>query len=183
MAGVDAQRAAVGRQFLDVEHVRPWCGEDPLGSTKREVGEVLVVDRVELVARDEPQQVRELERDHAAAARAGSSARDEVVEIGDVGQHVVADEQVGRACPRRRAARRGVAPKNRQWSARPSATAALATLAAGSMPSTGRPRRRSTGAGSRRCWPTSTTRLSRPRPKRSMHLAIAHAACSTQRRE
>ncbi len=72
---------------------------------EREVGEVLVVDRVELVVLDQAHQVRELHRRDAARRRAASSCpADEVVEVGDVGEHVVAEQQVGaRARPRARA--------------------------------------------------------------------------------
>ena len=54
-----------------------------------------MVDRVELVELDQPQQVRELHRDHAALGEQDLHAADEVVEVGDVGEDVVAQQQVG----------------------------------------------------------------------------------------
>ena len=128
MARVDPQRAAVGRQLLDVEQREAVRGEDPLGGDEREVREVLVIDGVELVLVHQPHQVRELDGDHAARLEQGLDARHEVVELGHLGEHVVADDQVGlpagggqlAAPPSRRRARRGSArpcspPPRRRW--------------------------------------------------------------------
>jgi len=60
---------------------------------------VLVVDRVPLVLVDQPHQVRELHRDHAAGLQQRPHAGDEVVQVGDVREHVVAEQQVGRRVP------------------------------------------------------------------------------------
>ena len=68
---------------------------------------------------------------------------DEVVEVGHLGQHVVADDEVGRAA-RRATSSLGAAraPKNsRQRRDAALARAASATFAAGSMPRHGMPAR------------------------------------------
>ena len=57
---------------------------------KREVGEVLVIDRVPLVVLDQAHQVGELHRDHAPGLQQDLHAGHEVVEVGDVREHVVA---------------------------------------------------------------------------------------------
>ena len=54
-----------------------------------------MVDGVELVLGDQPLEVRELERDHALGREQARHAGDEVVEVGHLGEHVVADDQVG----------------------------------------------------------------------------------------
>ena len=36
------------RQFLDIEHAKAVMGEDPLDREQRKIGEMLVIDRVEL---------------------------------------------------------------------------------------------------------------------------------------
>ena len=77
--------------------------------------------------------------------------RDEIVQVRHVGEHVVAEQQV-RCASRPRASGAVSRPKN-STSGRESLArrATLATLAAGSMPSTGMLRARgSTAAGSRR---------------------------------
>ena len=56
---------------------------------------MLVVDGVELVLRDQPLQVRELERDDALRLEQERHAGDEVVEVRHLRQHVVADDEVG----------------------------------------------------------------------------------------
>ncbi len=85
----------MGGQLLDVEQPHPRPGEHLFDGEEAEVGEVLVVDRVELVVLDQPEQVGELHRDHAARLEQDRHAADEVVEVRHVGQHVVAQQQVG----------------------------------------------------------------------------------------
>ncbi len=104
VAAEDAQRAAVRRQLLDVEQPQAVGGEHALDDREREVREVLVVDRVQLVLVDQPHQVRELDGDDAARREQHLHAADEVVEVGHVGEHVVGGDQVGLAAlgePRR----------------------------------------------------------------------------------
>ena len=69
-------------------------GRQALDRDQREVGEVLVVDRVELVLRHQPLEMRELQRDHALRREQPGHAGDEVVEVGDLRQDVVADDQI-----------------------------------------------------------------------------------------
>ena len=63
---VHAQRPPVRRQLLDVEHRETVGPQDPVGGAQREVREVLVIDRVELILLEEPKEMRELERQDAA---------------------------------------------------------------------------------------------------------------------
>jgi hypothetical protein len=56
---------------------------------------VFVVDGVELVLLDELLQVRELDRDDALGPEQRGDARDKAVQIGHLGEDVVADDQVG----------------------------------------------------------------------------------------
>ena len=53
-----------------------------------------MVDRVELALFDEPDQVREFEGQHTLVREDPCQAGSEVVEVGDVGEDVVAHEQV-----------------------------------------------------------------------------------------
>ena len=106
VACVDAQRSAVRGNFLDVEDAEAVGREDAARSGEREVREVLVVDRVELVLFDESREVRELHRDHTVGLQQQLDAGDEVVEVGDLGQHVVPDHQVGPDAVARRAGSR-----------------------------------------------------------------------------
>ena len=93
--GVEPQRAAVGLELLDVEELEPVVGEHALGGQAGEVLEVLVIDRVELVVLDQPQQVRHLDRHHAVVGQQDLEAGDEVVEVRHVRHHVVGGDQVG----------------------------------------------------------------------------------------
>ena len=89
-----AQRPAVRRQFLDVEKGDAMLRKDSLNRHKRQVAEVLVVDRVELVFRHQARQMRKLHCDHAPRRKQHFDAADEVVDVGNVRQHVVAEEDI-----------------------------------------------------------------------------------------
>ncbi len=181
VAAVDAQRAAVGGELLDVEQAQAVGLEDAGDGEEGEVGEVLVVDRVPLVVGHEAHQVRELHRDDAAGLEQDLHAGDEVVEVGHVGEHVVAEQQVGGGLAGERARR---SPRRR-------------TRRASGCPSGGPPRRRwrrarcrapgcrargSTAAGSRR-WRRSRRRGSsrRGRSARSSARRSASSAPASWR--
>ena len=97
MTDVDADRSAVRRQLLDVDHLEAVLAHEMGRRPEREVREVLVVDRVELGPFEQPLNVRELEREQAVRRQQPGKALDEVVEVGDLGEDVVAGDQVGPA--------------------------------------------------------------------------------------
>ena len=103
-----------------------------------------MVDRVELVARHEPRQVRELDRDHARWCQHPLHAGDEVVQVGNVCHHVVGDQQIGPPALRRRDGRE-LPTEERDERLDSSLPRRPATFAAGSTPSAGMPR-------STTCW-------------------------------
>jgi hypothetical protein len=85
----------MGGQLLHVEQHETVRREDALGGGERQVGEMLVIDGVELLFGHEPQQVREFHRDHAARLESDLHAGDEIVDVGNVGEHVVAQQEIG----------------------------------------------------------------------------------------
>ncbi len=54
-----------------------------------------MVDRVELVALDQPLQMRKLDRDHAVVGEQCCHAGDEWIEVWDLREDVLAGEQIG----------------------------------------------------------------------------------------
>ena len=117
----------------------PCALSTPARGQEREVREVLVVDRVELVALDQAQQVRHLDRRDPLRRQHDRDPADEVVQIRHVSHHVVGDEQVrGPPLGDQPAARSR--PKNSTTVSIPCSRAASATFAAGSIPSAGMPR-------------------------------------------
>ena len=86
------ERAAVRAELLHIEDPQPVMREYSLHGEQRQVREVLVIDRVELGFFDEPQQVRELDADHTLLRENDREAADEVVDVRDVRQHVVAHQ-------------------------------------------------------------------------------------------
>ena len=99
-----------------------------------------MVDRVVLVAVDEPQQVRDLDADVAVVGDQRAQALAEVDDVRHVGEDVVRDDQVGPAVLSATLAPVS-SPRNITSVGTPLATAASATFAAGSMPSDRMPRR------------------------------------------
>src|SRR5215470_11948792 len=68
---------------------------DGLDGGERKIGEMLMVDRVELISFDQALEVRELQRDHAVALEEQRHSGDKVIEIGNLGKDIVADDKVG----------------------------------------------------------------------------------------
>src|SRR6266540_1651919 len=66
VSGIDPYRPTVGGQFFDVEDGEAMCLEHPGNGHEGEVGEMLMVDSVELVPVDETHEVREFHCDHAS---------------------------------------------------------------------------------------------------------------------
>ncbi|MNZ70609.1 hypothetical protein D3C78_889530 [compost metagenome] len=89
------QRTAMGRELTDVEHLQAIALAQGLHSGQREVGIMLVVQRVELLAGHQRQQLRKFESRHAGRLEQGRETAEEIVDIRDVGQHVVGGHQVG----------------------------------------------------------------------------------------
>ena len=71
------------------------CGKDALGRDEREVAEVLVIDRVELILRHQAHQMRKLHRDDAALGEQQLHPAHEAVQVRHLGQDVVSDDEVG----------------------------------------------------------------------------------------
>ena len=91
-----AERPSVARKLFDVDKREPLRAEDRLDRVQREVREVLVVDRVVLEVLDQFREVRELERRRPRRREQGGHARDEVVDVRDLGEHVVSEDEIGR---------------------------------------------------------------------------------------
>ena len=84
----------MGVKRFHVEHSQSVRVQHPLGGEERKVRKVLVIDRVELALLDELHQMRKLQGDHAVRRQQLFQTRHEVVEVGHVGQDVVADEKI-----------------------------------------------------------------------------------------
>ncbi len=77
-----------------VEHGQAVERKDRLDAEEREVGEVLVIDRVELIVVEELHQMGELERTGPRRLEDDGDAGDERVQIGHLREHVVAQHHV-----------------------------------------------------------------------------------------
>src|SRR6185312_10876445 len=61
----EPERAAVGRELLDVEGLEPMRAQDPHCSPQRKVRKMLMIDGVELGLLDQPKQMRKFEGQHS----------------------------------------------------------------------------------------------------------------------
>jgi hypothetical protein len=82
-------------QFFEVEDGESVTLEQPLDRQQREIGIVLVIDRVEVIRFDHAEQMRKLQRDHAVIGEQDFQARRKIVDVRQMGKHVVACENVG----------------------------------------------------------------------------------------
>src|SRR5688572_6455735 len=94
VTAVDADRAAVRAELANVEQPQTVRCEYPPDRRKRKIREVLVIDRIELIQIHELHEMRELERRDSALREQLLHAGDEIVEVGHVGEHVVAEDQL-----------------------------------------------------------------------------------------
>ena len=83
------------RQFGHVEGAQPGLRQRALDHQQRQIGIMLVIDRVELHGLDQPQQMRELEQRHALRRQRPCHAGDEAGKVGNMREHVVGDQQIG----------------------------------------------------------------------------------------
>ena len=56
---------------------------------------MLVIDRIEVVGFDELQEVRKFDRDAAVMLEKDAQAGNEVVDVGNMGQNIVAHDEIG----------------------------------------------------------------------------------------
>src|SRR5437870_7381485 len=110
VARVDAQGATMGGQLIDVERLEAVSRQNTPKRTQRKIRVVLMIDGVELVALDQPQQVWYLETKRAARRKEVAQPLDKVVEVWYLCEHVVAYDQV-RAPARGRELQRQVRTK------------------------------------------------------------------------
>ena len=91
MVAGSKQGAAVRRKFLYVPDAQTMRREDVLCCVEGQVGEMLVVNGVELPLCHQLQQVRKLERYGAARRKRGGQPGDEIIDVWHVSQNVVGD--------------------------------------------------------------------------------------------
>ena len=93
----DAQRAAVGRQLINIGQGQAVLREELLHHAERELREVLVINCIELVVLDQAQEVREPERRDPIRREKDSEAFGKIMQLRHVREHVVRHHQVRRA--------------------------------------------------------------------------------------
>ncbi|MNK87175.1 hypothetical protein D3C87_1071050 [compost metagenome] len=88
------QRTAVGAQLADVEDFQTIALAQGLHGGQRQVGIVFVIQRVELRASHQRQQLREFEGGDAGRLEQRREAYEEIVDVRHMGEHVVGRHQV-----------------------------------------------------------------------------------------
>src|SRR4029079_7296367 len=81
MSEIDAERSAMRRQSLDVDQREPRGRSKAGHGAEREIGEMLVIDRIELVLVHQALKMRHLYGDHAFRRQEIRHAGDEFVEL------------------------------------------------------------------------------------------------------
>src|SRR5579872_4777274 len=81
-------------QFFDVENSESVSFENPKSSQHGKIRKMFVINRVELIAFNETQQVGKLQRQNAVGLQQNLKAFDEVIQIWDLCKHIVPQHQV-----------------------------------------------------------------------------------------
>ena len=69
-------------------------GKYPFHCQQRQIGKMLVIDRVELVLREQSQEMGKLERRHSVGFEQKLETGDEIVDVWHMRQHVVGNDEV-----------------------------------------------------------------------------------------
>jgi hypothetical protein len=85
----------VGGVFFNIEDNQAIVREDAVHRSEGKVGEMFVINGVELVLRHQPQEVREFKRGNAFGLKQYGKTCDEVVDARHVGEHVVGGGEIG----------------------------------------------------------------------------------------
>ena len=96
-AGPAQGPALQGREELDVVEMEPVSTDQPVHRMAGVVAIVLVVDRVELHVLDQPTDARVRHLQHAVVRKQTHQGRDEALQVGYMGHHVVREHHVRRA--------------------------------------------------------------------------------------
>ena len=84
-------------QLLDIDQLQPVPRCHRVDRDQREIREMLVIDRVELVFLDQFFEVGEFQGHDAFRLQKAGDSGDEIIEIGNLGQDVVARNEIGAA--------------------------------------------------------------------------------------
>src|SRR5205085_521056 len=112
VGSVDPDGPAMGRQLLNVVHIETVSRKNSFDRIKREVREVLVIDLIELIPVDGPQQMGKLDCHNAVLTEQEFQTSDEVVQVGYLGEDIVGQYQVRLPAGRRELARNVSAEKS-----------------------------------------------------------------------
>ena len=92
MREINPERSTVRRELFDVDHLQTVPARELIDCYERKVREVLVVDGVELILHHQAGQMREFQRHDTFGLQEPGYAGDEVIEIRNLGQNVVAND-------------------------------------------------------------------------------------------
>ncbi len=85
----------MGVELFHVDHPQPRRGKCSGGGEEGEVRVVLVIDRVELTPLHQAKEMGKLQGDQAGVLHQCPKTCREVPDVGDVGEDVVRDNQIG----------------------------------------------------------------------------------------
>src|SRR6267378_3598269 len=94
MSSKNAQGATMGGQLLHIKERQAMCSKDLLGCEKGEIGEVFMVNGVELIFFHQPLKMREFHGDYAMRFQQDLHSRNKIVQIGNLREYVVAKKQI-----------------------------------------------------------------------------------------
>src|ERR1700683_3663893 len=94
MADQQAERTAVRRQSLHVVDAQSVACKNLVDDKKRKIRKMLVIDRVELPFLDQTQQMRKFKSGGPGRFQQHLEAHQEIMQVGNVGEHIVCGHQI-----------------------------------------------------------------------------------------
>src|SRR5258706_15761514 len=82
-------------QFVHIDELEPVPGRHGVYGDEGEIGEMFVVNRIELIAFHQSLQMREFERNQTIGLEELHHPRYEVIEIWNLGEDIIADDEIG----------------------------------------------------------------------------------------
>ena len=83
------------RQFFDIVQIKLMRRKNLPRRVKRKIGKMLMIDRIELMLLDQPQDMGKFQRHRAMRFQRDPQSFDKIVDIRHMRQHVIPHNQIG----------------------------------------------------------------------------------------
>src|SRR5215472_8021611 len=94
MTCIDPKRSPVGSQFIHIEHLESVPVEELSDHQQRQIRQVFMVNRVELILLHESHQMGELQRDGPRLVEQKFQPTDEAIDVRHMGENIAPNDEI-----------------------------------------------------------------------------------------